>query len=132
MMHHGRTTSRRNQLSMRKRNPTLPVSTEVLNDRAWPRCATGSAGAAATRASSGWRPYFAGHGYDPHRHDAYAVGVTLTGVQQFEYRGAYGAQPPWRGHLVHPDELHDGRAGSEAVCTPHRLHRAAHGQAALE
>ena len=25
--------------------------------------------------------YFSGHGYDPHRHDSYAIGRTLAGVQ---------------------------------------------------
>jgi hypothetical protein len=41
--------------------------------------------------------YFAGHGYDPHRHDTYAIGVTLSGVQLFDYRGHDGAQPSWAG-----------------------------------
>ena len=30
--------------------------------------------------------YFAGHGYDMHRHDTYAIGRTLAGVQRFSYR----------------------------------------------
>ena len=32
--------------------------------------------------------YFSGHGYEPHRHDAYAIGRTLAGVQSFNYRGS--------------------------------------------
>lgn len=31
--------------------------------------------------------YFSGHGYEPHRHDTYAIGRTLSGVQSFHYRG---------------------------------------------
>lgn len=27
--------------------------------------------------------YFGGHGYDMHRHDTYAIGRTLSGVQSF-------------------------------------------------
>ncbi|NWB64247.1 AraC family ligand binding domain-containing protein, partial [Pseudomonas sp. F1002] len=30
--------------------------------------------------------YFAGFGFDPHRHDTYAIGRTLFGVQSFHYR----------------------------------------------
>jgi len=57
---------------------------------------------------------FAAHGYDPHRHDVYAVGLTLAGIQEFEYRGA--TLRSLRGQVVvlHPDEMHDGRAGSDA------------------
>lgn len=32
--------------------------------------------------------YFTGHAYDDHRHDTYALGLTLSGVQSFDYRGA--------------------------------------------
>ncbi len=58
--------------------------------------------------------FFSGHGYDPHRHDSYAVGVTLAGVQSFDYRGATAHSR--RGHAVvlYPDEVHDGRAGTDA------------------
>ena len=30
---------------------------------------------------------FAGDAFEPHRHDTYAIGVTLQGVQTFQYRG---------------------------------------------
>ena len=30
---------------------------------------------------------FGGHGYEPHRHDTYAIGQTIAGVQSFHYRG---------------------------------------------
>src|SRR6186713_1372528 len=32
--------------------------------------------------------FFTGHAYDPHRHDFYAIGYTLSGIQSFVYRGA--------------------------------------------
>jgi AraC-like DNA-binding protein len=57
--------------------------------------------------------YFAGHGYDPHRHDTYAIGVTLTGVQLFDYRGSTVHSHLGRAIAVHPDEVHDGRAGTD-------------------
>ena len=34
------------------------------------------------------RAGFFGHAYDPHRHEAYAIGVTERGVQAFRYCGA--------------------------------------------
>jgi AraC-like DNA-binding protein len=58
--------------------------------------------------------FFAGHGYDPHRHDTYAVGLTLAGVQSFGYRGATLHSAPGQAVILHPDEVHDGRAGTEA------------------
>jgi AraC-like DNA-binding protein len=52
--------------------------------------------------------------YEPHRHDSYAVGVTLAGVQRFRYRGAQRVALPGQLHVLHPDELHDGAAGTES------------------
>ncbi len=57
--------------------------------------------------------FFAGHGFDPHRHDTYAIGFTLDGVQAFRYRGAVQRSFPGRVFVLHPDETHDGRAGTE-------------------
>lgn len=56
--------------------------------------------------------FFAGHGYDPHRHDTYALGMTCAGVQAFRYRGAARRCRPGQLFVLHPDELHDGHAGS--------------------
>jgi AraC-like DNA-binding protein len=58
--------------------------------------------------------FFAGHGYDPHRHDTYAIGLTLHGVQSFDYRGATAHSRPRQAIILHPDERHDGRAGTAA------------------
>jgi AraC-like DNA-binding protein len=57
---------------------------------------------------------FAGHGYDPHRHDTYAIGLTLDGVQSFGYRGSTLHSRPGQAVVLHPDETHDGRAGTAA------------------
>lgn len=56
---------------------------------------------------------FQGTAYAPHRHDTYAIGVTLQGVQTFDYRGATRHSLPGQMVVLHPDELHDGRAGTE-------------------
>jgi AraC-like DNA-binding protein len=57
--------------------------------------------------------WFAGAAYAPHRHDTYAIGMTMTGVQRFDYRGATRDSRPGGLVILHPDELHDGRAGDE-------------------
>jgi AraC-like DNA-binding protein len=56
--------------------------------------------------------FFAGHGFDPHRHDTYAIGFTMHGVQSFRYRGAARMSVPGQVFVLHPDETHDGRAGT--------------------
>jgi len=57
----------------------------------------------------------AGAAYAPHRHDTYAIGVTLEGVQSFDYRGKTCSSLPGEIVVLHPDELHDGRAGDGTV-----------------
>ncbi|WP_027350000.1 AraC family transcriptional regulator [Halotalea alkalilenta] len=57
--------------------------------------------------------YFGGYGYAPHRHDTYAIGLTLAGVQSFQYRRAQRHSLPGTILVLHPDELHDGEAGTE-------------------
>ncbi|KJF75326.1 AraC family transcriptional regulator [Agrobacterium arsenijevicii] len=56
---------------------------------------------------------FHGNAYAPHRHDTYALGVTLSGVQTFSYRGTTHFSTPGKVIVLHPDELHDGGAGTE-------------------
>ncbi|WP_018067613.1 AraC family transcriptional regulator [Martelella mediterranea] len=56
---------------------------------------------------------FSGNGFAPHRHDTYALGLTMAGVQTFSYRGAARFSTPGRLIILHPDELHDGGAGGE-------------------
>jgi AraC-like DNA-binding protein len=57
--------------------------------------------------------FFGGHGYEPHRHDTYAIGRTLSGVQSFHYRGDKRHSLPGGTIVLHPDEVHDGEAGTE-------------------
>lgn len=57
---------------------------------------------------------FSGAAFSPHRHDTYAIGVTLGGVQSFDYRGAARHSLPGGVVVLHPDETHDGRAGTDA------------------
>lgn len=58
--------------------------------------------------------WFGSHGYDPHRHDTYSIGRTLAGVQSFHYKGALRHGLPGNTLVLHPDEVHDGMAGTEA------------------
>lgn len=58
--------------------------------------------------------FFGGHGYDMHRHDTYAIGRTLSGVQSFHYRRDFRHSLPGGTIVLHPDEPHDGQAGTEA------------------
>jgi len=57
---------------------------------------------------------FHGYAYDWHRHDTYAVGVTLEGVQTFDYRRTTHNSLAGQVIVIHPDERHNGRAGSTA------------------
>jgi AraC-like DNA-binding protein len=52
-------------------------------------------------------------GFEPHRHDTYGIGVTTAGVQVFRYRGSQRVCLPGQLHILHPDEAHDGRPGTE-------------------
>jgi AraC-like DNA-binding protein len=56
---------------------------------------------------------FFGAAYARHRHDTYAIGLTLSGVQRFWCRGAERVSLPGQIIVLHPDEVHDGGAGDE-------------------
>jgi len=57
---------------------------------------------------------FLGEAYSPHRHDTYTFAVTYFGVQSFNYRRELRHSLPGQVVVLHPDELHDGQAGTEA------------------
>src|SRR5215469_9097702 len=67
----------------------------------------------ATRPADGvelFRARLRGSPFNRHRHDVYAIGVTEEGVQAFAYRGTVERSLPGQVFILHPDELHDGRA----------------------
>jgi AraC-like DNA-binding protein len=57
--------------------------------------------------------WFHGSAYAMHRHDTYAIGRTLAGVQRFSYRRSQRDSLPGNTLVLHPDEAHDGQAGTE-------------------
>jgi AraC-like DNA-binding protein len=57
-----------------------------------------------------FRARLRGSPFSRHRHDVYAIGVTEEGVQAFGYRGTVEHSLPGQVYVLHPDELHDGRA----------------------
>lgn len=59
------------------------------------------------------RARFGGAAFARHRHDTYTIGVTEVGVQAFDYRGRVEHSLRGEVFVLHPDELHDGRAGAE-------------------
>ncbi|MDO8695765.1 MAG: AraC family ligand binding domain-containing protein, partial [Pseudomonas sp.] len=48
--------------------------------------------------------FFSGYAYDLHRHDTYAIGRTLSGVQSFQYRAGQRHSLPGGTIVLHPDE----------------------------
>ncbi len=75
----------------------------------WIRRAAGSA--------ARFEACFAGAAFSSHRHDTYVFCLTVSGVQSFDYRGTTRHSPANGVVVLHPDERHDGRAGSD---TPFR------------
>ena len=57
---------------------------------------------------------FSGLAYAPHSHDTYTLALTTHGVQSFNYRGALRHSLPGEVVILHPDELHDGQAGTDS------------------
>lgn len=57
--------------------------------------------------------FFSGKAYASHRHDTYSIGYTIDGVQSFDYRGTRLDSTPGRVIVLHPDEIHNGEAGTE-------------------
>jgi AraC-like DNA-binding protein len=54
-----------------------------------------------------------GQAFSPHSHDTYAIGITLSGIQTFNFRGKRWYCLPGQCHILHPDEKHDGGAGTD-------------------
>ncbi|MFY9314424.1 MAG: AraC family transcriptional regulator [Burkholderiales bacterium] len=73
----------------------------------WIRCGQAAGG---IQLLSAW---FAGAAFARHRHDTYAIGLTDSGIQAFGYRGSVHRSTPGEVVVLHPDEPHDGYAGTE-------------------
>jgi AraC-like DNA-binding protein len=58
--------------------------------------------------------WFQGNAYQKHRHDTYAICLTTAGVLAFYYRGNKEISTPGQVVVLHPDEIHDGYAGTQA------------------
>jgi AraC-like DNA-binding protein len=74
--------------------------------RDWVRAGTSRPGFERAEAS------FQSVAFSPHRHDSYAIGVTMRGVQSFAYRGTTQHSLDGCAFVIHPDETHDGRPGT--------------------
>jgi AraC-like DNA-binding protein len=72
------------------------------------RIASGAAGIERVEA------HLHGQAFAAHRHDTYAIGITLSGIQTFRFRGERWQCLPGQCHILHPDEPHDGGAGTDA------------------
>src|SRR5258708_7748271 len=48
--------------------------------------------------------------YQPHQHDTYGIGITLTGLQAFPYRGERWVCLPRQLHILHPCGTHAAAA----------------------
>jgi AraC-like DNA-binding protein len=57
--------------------------------------------------------FFVAHAFDAHQHDTYAIGMTLDGAHRFQYRGESNVCVPGEAMILHPDEMHDGCAGTD-------------------
>ncbi|WND02952.1 AraC family transcriptional regulator [Temperatibacter marinus] len=56
---------------------------------------------------------FSGQAYAPHRHDNYTIALTTHGVQSFNYRQEKRHSMAGDAVILHPDEKHDGMAGTD-------------------
>src|ERR1700761_3790186 len=95
---------------------TRPTSLERYCKRDWMRVAPGQPGIERIEA------YFSGYAFDRHRHDRYALGYTLQGIQRFNYHGSQRASGPGLSMAIYPDETHDGHSGSREGFTYRMLY----------
>lgn len=51
-------------------------------------------------------------GFDPHFHDNYLIGLTLSGIEAFQQDGREGVSLPGQVRMVPPGVVHTGRPGS--------------------
>lgn len=85
----------------------MPIGLERLCAQDWVRAAPWQNGIQRIEA------HLFGEPYAPHRHDTYSIGYTIKGVQSFDYRGVHSDSMPGQVIVLHPDEVHNGEAGTE-------------------
>ncbi|HSX60768.1 MAG TPA: AraC family transcriptional regulator [Tahibacter sp.] len=61
-----------------------------------------------------YRAHIVRHAFEPHAHAAFGLGAIERGVERFRLRGADHLAPPDSLVLMNPDELHTGRAETDA------------------
>src|SRR5256712_9387154 len=107
---------KRHDLFRRRRLPSTVKETRSAGEGLERSCQGTVAGwLVSSRPAGGvelFSAWFAGEAYQRHRHDTYAIGVTDSGVQVFDYRGSVHASAPGQVVVLYPDEAHDGRAGT--------------------
>jgi AraC-like DNA-binding protein len=92
---------------MEKRSKSSGVGLERLCTEDWMQSTDAAYGVEFLEAWFHWSAY------QKHRHDTYAICLTTTGVQAFTYRGNLEISIPGQVVVLHPDEAHDGYAGTE-------------------
>lgn len=61
-----------------------------------------------------YRAHIVRHAFEPHVHAAFGLGAIERGVERFRLRGSDHLAPPDSLVLMNPDELHTGRAETDA------------------
>lgn len=92
--------------SILPQDPATGLERSCDGTRDWIRVAPSYGGVERSEA------FFAARGFAPHRHDTYSIGITLEGVQCSRYRGGTMHSVAGQVFVLHPDEIHDGRAGT--------------------
>jgi len=95
--------------SLHKKAAQVALREERSGSRATADLRVGAGGKGIERAEA----FFPSRGFSLHRHDTYAIGLTLSGLQAFHYRGQRRYCRPGQCHVLHPDEAHDGAAAAE-------------------
>lgn len=90
-----------------KRSKDSGVGLERLCSRDWMQSTQADNGVEFLEAR------FHGDAYQKHRHDTYAICLTTAGVLAFDYRGSAERSTPGQVVVLHPDEVHDGHAGTD-------------------
>ncbi|MEM5385197.1 AraC family transcriptional regulator [Paraburkholderia phymatum] len=106
-MRHERGAREASAIRERSRRAEQRPEPDVHGKRDWIRRAPTQGGVERIEA------FFQHNGYALHRHDTYAIGRTLAGVQSFHYRRGVCNSLPGGTIVLHPDETHDGQAGTD-------------------